>query len=204
MNSVWESRIERRVDLAVVEVVFGGSDRRSAALTLSRERLDGKHAVLRLAKLRMALFDDRLGLLVLRLGRLHLGFCKDYLRASLTYGLFPRGDRGSREVHLIYRDELLGQQRLDTVRVVGRVEQVGVGAVERSLGVNNICFGFVHRGRSAVDIRGGAVSIRTRGPDGAHLRSDRPPLVGDLPLQRTFILSGYLLSSKSVARIASC
>jgi hypothetical protein len=186
------SCIERRVDPAIIEVVFGGSDRRSAAFTLGSERVDGEHAVLRLAKLRMALLDHRLGLLVLRLGRLHLGFRENYLRALLAYGLFLRSDRSLCKVHLIYRDELLGQQRLDTVIIVGRVDPFGVGAVEGSLGVGNICLGFVHRSPSAVDIRSGAVSICPRGSHGAHLRSDRPALVDYLPLQRVQVGGGFL------------
>ncbi len=178
--------------MAIVQVVFGGSDGRSAALTLGGERIEGKHAVLRLAELRMALLDYRLRLLVLRLGGLHLSFREDDLRALLLHGLFPRGDRGPGLVHLIYSDELLGQQRLDAVIVVGRVEQFGVGAVEGGLGVRNICFGFVHCRRSAVDIRRGAVRIRPRGSDGAHLRSDRPALVDNLPLKRVQVGSGFL------------
>ena len=43
---IGHARIERRVDLAIVEVVFSGSDRRSAALTLRCERINGKYAVL--------------------------------------------------------------------------------------------------------------------------------------------------------------
>src|SRR5271168_1197656 len=51
--------IERRVHLAIVEVVLGGADGRGSSLTLSSKRLDGKHAVLRLAELRMTLLDHR-------------------------------------------------------------------------------------------------------------------------------------------------
>jgi hypothetical protein len=123
---------------------------------------------------------------------LHLGLRENYLRALLMYGLFPRGDRGPREVYLIYRDELLGQQRLDTVIVVGRVEQLGGGAVEGGLGVGDICLGLVYRSRGAVNIGSGAVGVRSCGPDGARLRSDRSALVDDLALQRVQVGGGFL------------
>ena len=48
------------------------------------------------------------------------------------------------------------------------------------------------RGGGAVDVRGSAVSIRPRGPYGAHLRSDRPALVDDLALQRVQVGPGFL------------
>ncbi len=171
------------IDLAVVQVVFGGADRRGAAFALRSQRIEGEHAVLRLAELRMALLDYRLCLLVLRLGRLHLSLGEQHLSALLIDGLLPCGDRGPRLVHLIDSDELLGQQRLDAVIVVGRVEQFGVGAVEGGLGIGDICLRFVDRGRGAVDIRRSAVGIRSRRPDGAYLRGDRPALVDDLALQ---------------------
>src|ERR1700723_1208017 len=86
--------VERRVDPAIIEIVFGSSDRRSAALTLSGQRVDGEHTVLRLAELRMALLDYGLGLLILRLGRLHLSFREYYQRTLLTYSHLLRSDRG--------------------------------------------------------------------------------------------------------------
>ena len=86
-GEVRHSRVKRREDLAIVQVVFGGADRRRPAFALRRQRIEGEHAVLRLAKLGMALLNDRLRLLVLRQRGLHLGLGEQDLSALLLNGL---------------------------------------------------------------------------------------------------------------------
>ena len=111
------------------------------------------------------------------------------MRAQLLHRLLPRGHRGSDLVDLVYGDKLLGQQRLNAMKVVGLVSQFGVGAVEGRLRSRNICFGFAYRGCGAIDVRASAIRIGPGCPYRAHLRSNRPSLIDDLALQRTQIRS---------------
>ena len=178
----------------IVQVVFGGV-RIAAARpsSCSDERIEGEHTVLcdwssciwlcsttAFACSRAAWADCTCAL-----GE------KD-LRALLFDGLLPCSDGGPGLFHLIYGDELLGQQRLDTVIVVGRVEQFGVGAVECRLSVGNICFGFVHRSCGTVDVRSGAVGVCAGRSYGAYLGGNGSALVADLPLERAEVRSGPL------------
>ncbi len=100
------------------------------------------------------------------------------------HGLLSCSDRGSHLVHLVYGDELLGQQWLNAMKIVGLVSKFGVGAVKGRLRSRNICLGFVDRSCRAIDVRRRAISIRMGSTYCAHLRGDRPSLVHNLALQR--------------------
>ena len=103
------------------------------------------------------------------------------------HGLLSCSDRGSHLVHLVDGDELLGQQRLNAMKIVGLVSKFGVGAVKGRLRSRNICLGFVDRSCGAIDVRGGAIRIRPGSTYCAHLGGDRPSLVDNLALQRALI-----------------
>ena len=79
---------------------------------------------------------------------MHLRLGESQLRAGLLHGLLPRRHRCSGLIHLIHGDELLRQQRLNAVKVVGLIQQLGLGAVEGGLRVRDIGFRFVN-GREA-------------------------------------------------------
>ena len=106
------------------------------------------------------------------------------MRTQLLHGLLPRGHRGPGLVYLVYGDELLGQERLDAMKIISLVSQFGVTAIEGRLRGGNICLGFVDRSRGAIDVRGRAISICPGSTYGAHLRGDRPSLIDNLALQR--------------------
>ena len=114
----------------------------------------------------------------------HLRLGQKQLRAELLHRLLPCRDRGSDLVHLVYGDKLLGQQRLDAMKVIGLIEQFSVGAVECSLHRGDICFGFADGGYRAIDVRRSAVSIGLGCANGTYLRGNRPSLVDNLTLQR--------------------
>ena len=178
------ARIERRVDAAVVEVVFGGTNVAGLAFALGGERLERQDAVLRLRQLRMALLHDGLGLARIAPGQIAPG-PRPRLPASApaSTACSRRGHCSSGLIHLIYGDKLLGQQRLDAMKVVGGVKQLGVGASSSALALATLALRFIDGGRGAIDIRRGAVGVRSRSSDSALLRGDRPGLVDDLPLQ---------------------
>ena len=72
-------------------------------------------------------------------------------------------------VDLIDGDELLCEERLDAMVVVGLVEQLRVGAVEGCLSGDNVGLGLVDGGCGTVDVCGGAVGVGAGSSYGAYL-----------------------------------
>ena len=54
-GEIGDARVKRRIDAAVVQVIFGSADVGGLAFALRGQRLQRQHAVLRLGQLRMAL-----------------------------------------------------------------------------------------------------------------------------------------------------
>ena len=86
-DQVGHSGIERRNDFAIVQVVFGGTDRRCAPFALRGKRVNGKHTVLRLAELCVALRFNRLSLFIGRERGLYLSLRQKHLRTLLLDSL---------------------------------------------------------------------------------------------------------------------
>src|SRR5580704_4303041 len=189
------SRIEGRIDPAVVEVVLSGANISGPSLPLRGKWIQGQHTMLRLTELRVALQHRRLRLLVLGVGRLHLCLRQSQLRSCLLHSLLPRRHSCPRLIHLINSDELLCQQWFNAVKIIGLIDQLGRSTIENRPCISDIGLCFVDGRSRAIDVRRRTRSIRLRSPHGAYLRSDGSALVDDLSLQ------GIKIGSRLLQRI---
>ena len=96
----------------------------------------------------------------------------------MLHRLLPRGHRGSHLVYLVYGDELLGQQRLNAMKIVGLVKQFGTGTIQSSSGIRHIRPCFVNSSGGAVN----ALALVAKHPEQVRtLVAHEPPSVQELP-----------------------
>src|ERR1700722_2924120 len=171
-------------ELAVVEVVLRQVDCGTASAALCRQWLQCCYGMRCLLHLLVALLELRFGLLVLSQCGIELRLREHQLRTSLLQRLLAGCLQRLRLIDLVYRDELLSQQRLNAMQIVGCIRRLCVRTVDHCFCADYRCFGFIDSGCGPGQVCLSTFRVCFCYVNGAPQRGNGAALVDDLAFER--------------------